>query len=78
MRSSGWGETNENHAAHGVGGSYCQLVFFILDRISYRKMGPLTSTEAVDREEVGVHDVTGAGGLQDNSIVSFLFCLKCN
>lgn len=41
-------------------------------------MGPLTSTEAVDREEVGVHDVTGAGGLRDNVNVSFLFFPKLN
>lgn len=46
--------------------------------MSYLKMGPLTSTEAVDRDEVGVHDVTGAGGLQDKSIVSFLVCPKLN
>lgn len=39
-------------------------------------MSSLTSTETVDRDEVRVHDVAGAGGLEPNSNVSLLLTLK--
>ena len=55
--------TYKDHTAHSVGGSYSRISPLSPSKAHCSRQS-LTSTETVDRDQVGVHQVVATGGLR--------------